>query len=376
MDNPKIFAAYLPQYHETPDNNEFWGKGFTDWNGVRKAQPQFEGHIQPRIPLNKRYYDLADPESIRWQAELAREFGIDGFNIYHYWFKDGKQELETPAELLLEHKEINIGYFFTWDNCSWKRTWSNISGNDWAPLVDEKRKSSVTSETKILVEMEYGCEEQWRLHFNYLLKFFNDDRYFKINGMPVFGFMTYTDMKTLEEMGKYWKGLAIEHGFPGLYLITNFSDVHKRMLFDARFLYQPAYSSWGKRMMIESRLRKYLGITVSHKRCPVKYLYEYDTCWKRLIANAKKNKDDTVIFGSFVRYDDTPRRGKNANVIKGETPQKFKKYFSELYQIAREKNKPFVLITAWNEWGEGAYLEPDEQSAYEYLKAIKETVKP
>lgn len=374
MKTPKLFAAYLPQYHETPDNNAFWGQGFTDWEGVKNAKPQFAGQKQPRIPLNKNYYDLAIPENIRWQCELAKEYRIDGFNIYHYWFRNGKQELEAPAELLLNQIDLDISYFFTWDNCSWKRTWSNISGNDWAPMVDEKNRQTAIKESKVLVEMDYGREEEWKKHFFYLLKFFNDPRYFKINGMPVFGFMTYTDIETLEEMGVYWKKLATENGLPGLYLITNYSDIHKKVLFDNRFLYQPAYSSWGKRMMIESRLRKYFGIQFRNKRSPVKYLYEYDTCWRRLLRNARKCKDDKVIFGSFVRYDDTPRRGKNANVITGESPIKFKKYFGELYQIAKEKNMPFILITAWNEWGEGAYLEPDEESGFEYLAAIKDIV--
>ena len=172
----KVFAAYLPQYHETEDNNKFWGLGYTDWVGVRNAKPQFDGHKQPKVPLNENYYDLTNYESIIWQANLAKEYGIDGFNIYHYWFKDGKQELQKPAEILLQHKEININFFFTWDNASWRRTWGNIQGNDWAPAFDKNMSKSGSA---TLVEFQYGEEPQWKAHFEYLLQFFKDERYYK-----------------------------------------------------------------------------------------------------------------------------------------------------------------------------------------------------
>lgn len=111
MKKTKIYTAYLPQYHATEDNNRFWGEGFTDWVGVRNAKPLFDKHNQPKIPLNNNYYNLSDFKTIQWQADLARKHGVNGFNIYHYWFKDGKQELEKPAELLLSHSEIDIEYF-------------------------------------------------------------------------------------------------------------------------------------------------------------------------------------------------------------------------------------------------------------------------
>ena len=175
MKKTKIFAAYLPQYHETEDNNKFWGDGYTDWVGVRNAKPQYEGHKQPKKPLHDNYYNLLDVDVIRKQAKLAKENGIYGFNIYHYWFKDGKQELEKPAELLLENKDIDISFFFTWDNASWKRTWDNIPGNDWAPAFDindgENRSRGV------LVEFSYGDKNKWKEHFDYLLNFFRDNRY-------------------------------------------------------------------------------------------------------------------------------------------------------------------------------------------------------
>ena len=161
MVKTKIIAAYLPQFHETKENNEFWGEGFTDWVGVKKAKPQFRGHIQPKVPLDNKYYDLLDVNTIKWQTTLANKYGVDGFNIYHYWFKNGKKMLNKPAELILENKDINIKFFFSWDNCSWVRSWSSIQGNNWTPENNNGKK-------QCLLELDYGDEKQWEKHFNYL----------------------------------------------------------------------------------------------------------------------------------------------------------------------------------------------------------------
>ncbi len=368
LNRPKIFAAYLPQYHETEDNNRFWGKGYTDWVGTKNAKPQFDGHDQPRVPLDDNYYDLSDPEVIRWQAGLAREYGIDGFNIYHYWFKDGKQELEKPAELLLANRDIDIGYFFTWDNASWKRTWSNIDGNDWAPAFDKGNKE----ENPVLVEFDYGDKAQWATHFKYLLDFFKDSRYLKIDNKPVFMFIGISEPDTLKEMAGYWDMRAKEEGFEGMCYATKKKNFFSKKIFDSVFAYEPETSVWGKRRAIEKRLESKLGIKPRRDE-PVRYIYSYDKAWERVLKNAR-TQSETRIFSGFVRYDDTPRRGKNAMIISGETPQLFEKYFGELYNIASRHDNPLILLTAWNEWGEGAYLEPDNRDGYDYLETVKRVV--
>lgn len=364
----KVFAAYLPQYHETEDNNLFWGEGFTDWVGVRRAVPQFDGHYQPRIPLDGNYYNLLNVDTIHKQAELATKYGISGFNIYHYWFKNGKQELEKPAELLLQHKEIHIEYFFTWDNSAWRRTWGNVRGNDWAPAFDYKNNQKVQSAT--LVPFEYGDESQWKKHFEYLLPFFKDNRYYKIDNKPVFMLInSNSEIETLKKMGNYWNKLAKEAGFRGIYLATKKKNFFSKKVFDGEFFYEPESSAWGKRRAIEKRLQKRFNITPKRDGA-VKYIYSYDKVWWRILKNAKRNIDKNII-GSFIRYDDTPRRGKEAMIIIGESPDKFEKYFSKLYKLCCENNKPFLLLTAWNEWGEGAYIEPDEKDRYAFLEALK-----
>lgn len=368
MKKTKVFAAYLPQFHTTEYNDKFWGKGFTDWVNVKKAVPQYDGHIQPKIPLNNNYYDLSSAEAIEWQAKLAKKYGVSGFNIYHYWFKNGQQALEKPAELILSNKQIDISYFFSWDNCSWVRSWGKDAGNAWAPISDKGKLGS-----SMLFEQDYGTEIQWKEHFDYLLQFFNDERYYKINGCPVFTFMTSLDQERLVRMTEYWKKLAKENGFPGLYLISAKDAFRNKHLMDNQFRYQPAAASWSKRMSLEGRIKRYFGITIKSKG-PVKYFYNYDKVWKNILKDAEHNKNNDQILGCFVKFDDTPRRGKQAGIIYGATPKKFEHWFGKFYRFCCETNREFVLLTAWNEWGEGAYLEPDEEDGYAYLEAVRKVV--
>ena len=135
---PQIIALYLPQYHRIPENDKFWGDGFTDWVTVKNAKSLFDGHQQPRVPLNDNYYDLSLKENVAWQAQLAKEYGIDGFGVYHYWFNNEQNLLTKPAEIIRDNDDIDINYFFVWDNGNWIRSWSNVAGNDWAPIAEKK----------------------------------------------------------------------------------------------------------------------------------------------------------------------------------------------------------------------------------------------
>lgn len=363
MKKTKVFAAYLPQFHEIEENNRFWGKGFTDWDGVKKATAHIRGQLQPRVPLKNNYYDLSDVNVLKWQAKLAKKYGIDGFNIYHYWFENGHKVLEKPAENLLSHPEINIQFFFSWDNTSWIRSWSNISGNAWAPIYDGNSKNK----SPYLLKLDYGDEREWKRHFDYLLPFFKDERYFKINGKPVFAFMKETDDTILKEIQYKWNKYAVDNGFSGMYLIAGNRAFSNKIILDSRFIYQPV-AIWKNRAAIAKRIKKYLKINIDKK------IYNYDDVWLKILKHAKRNISKNIILGGVVRYDDTPRRGKGAKVIVGDSAKKFEKYFSKLYELCCENEKDFLLLTAWNEWGEGAYLEPDSKSKFDYLEAVKRVV--
>ena len=367
MIKSKIFAAYLPQFHKTPENDKFWGEGFSDWCGVKNARPLFEGQKQPRVPLGNNYYDLTDIHVLEWQSSIAKKYGISGFNIYHYWFKDNHKVLYKPAELLLNNQEIDIEFFFTWDNTSWVRSWSNIKGNSWSPLYDQRKNLNLN---EVLLELSYGNEIDWKCHFQYLVDFFKDKRYLKIDNKPVFSMMNCNDRNKIRQMLSFWNGLAIEYGFNGMYYIFAKKTLQNNNFGEGYFIYQPRSSGWAVKDALLRVVNKYLAIDIAKSKS-VKYLVEYSHLWKKILRLSRKIARDNSIFCGFVRYDDTPRRGKNAAVVYNESPQLFYKYFGEMYKLSCENNKPFILLTAWNEWGEGAYLEPDEDDKDDYLEVIK-----
>jgi len=363
----KIFAFYLPQFHETPENNEFWGEGFTDWHSVKNAESYFVGHNQPKVPLNENYYDLSKVESLRFQAELAKKSGISGFCMYHYWFENDKKVLYKPAELLLENKDIDIEFCFMWDNTSWIRSWSKCAGNAWAPTFEKKSEY----QKEYLLKLDYGNEEQWKTHFEYLLPFFKDSRYVKIDNKPIFGFFSTMDGKTLKKMGACWEKCAVECGFDGMYLISRRDPFIKKDIFQTEFIYQPATSAWLRVDAIKRRISKYFLVQRENHtpKC-----YNYDRVWKRILVESGIKARQQVLLCGFVNYDDTPRRGKKGKVITGGTPEKFEKYFTKLYRLSNRFHKKILFLMAWNEWGEGSYLEPDTMDGYEYLMKIKKII--
>lgn len=365
----KVIAMYLPQYHEIPENNLFWGEGFTDWISVKKAESFFSEHLQPKEPLNDRYYDLSRVDVLRWQANIAKAHGIYGFCFYHYWFENDKTVLETPVTNLLNNKDINLPFCFAWDNTSWVRSWSKFSGNAWAPKYDKKDVDDQGRE--YLLKLDYGNEKEWRSHFYYLLPFFKDERYIKKDGKPVFIFFSTNGAEKLRQMETCWRRLAVENGFPGIYLISRKDPIIRKRMMDTEFIYQPISTAWQRKQVIYKYLKKYLKIEIKEKEPMV---YDYDSVWKAIIRDARKNAKHNILLGGFVNYDDTPRRGKNGRIIANSSPQKFEHYFRQLYEISAKYNKDFLFLTAWNEWGEGAYLEPDKCYGDAYLKAVKNVI--
>ncbi|MDE6662372.1 MAG: glycoside hydrolase family 99-like domain-containing protein [Lachnospiraceae bacterium] len=354
---PQILAIYLPQFHETEDNNLWWGKGFTDWETVKTAEKYFPEHNEPRIPLNSCYYDLSQKETMERQAKLAADYGVSGFCFYHYYFKNGKKELELPAENLLKWKDIRMPFCFNWASESWIRSWSRISGNVWA---EKYEKGAGDTANGILAEQDYGTYEDWTKHFEYLLPFFQDDRYIKKDGKPVFIFYSPNDIKPLGEMTKCWRKLAREAGLEGLYLIGSRLNAPNPFL-DAAIIYEPRNS-------INKLNASGKAVIRDGVRC-----FEYDDIWTCINASNSVYGYKTYFCG-VSGYDDTPRRGISGECLINATPDIFRRQLEALMQKSIYCGNDFLFINAWNEWGEGMYLEPDETDGYGYLNAIKNAV--
>lgn len=371
MTDTKVIALYLPQYHCIPENDKFWGKGFTDWVTVKNAKSIYEGHNQPRVPLNGNYYDLSIKENVLWQSNLAHEYGVYGFGVYHYWFNNEKNLLTKPAEIMRDEANLSVKYFFIWDNCNWKRSWSNVPGNEWAPVVenDTMKKDGPI----ILIPYILGREKDWQNHYNYVRQHFFSENYEKVNNKPIFSIIG--DSKDIREMCLYWDHLAREDGFDGIFWVFKRNKFVTYPNWANMYNYQPHYESiWKINWAI--RFKRIFKRILRIKDTPKLRYYNYDKVWINIIKRAKKDTSTNIINGAFVDYDDSPRRGdKKAYIFKGATPQKFEKYFRELYQISRTHNKQYIFLTAWNEWGEGAYMEPDELWGRGYLEALRKIVK-
>ena len=360
---------YLPQFHRIPENDEFWGKGFTDWVTVKNAKPLFEGHHQPRVPLNDNYYDLSMKENVEWQCKLALDHGIYGFGVYHYWFNNDKNLLTKPAEIMRDDESIKTKYFFVWDNCSWKRSWSNVPGNDWAPILDSKQKKE--KGPQILIPFILGEKADWINHYNYVSTHFKSNRYIKKNNKPVFCIFGYE--RRLLPMCRCWDECAKKDGFDGVYFIfknTRGNNIPKQI---PRYNYEPHATGWWTPLGFWGRVFRKLNL-FQPQVDPIT-LYDYDDLWRKLLENARNHPEKELYHGGFISYDDSPRRGKSkSKIVMGASPAKFERYMSELIKISRFQNKEYIFLTAWNEWGEGTYLEPDKESEYEYLEAIKRAI--
>lgn len=364
----KIIAFYLPQFHSIPENDKWWGKGFTEWVNVRKATSLFENHYQPRVPLDKNYYNLLDYKTMEWQVSLANKYNVYGFCFYHYWFS-GKKLLEKPVEMFLKNKSLNTNFCLCWANESWTNVWANGNAN-------------------VIMEQAYGTKEDWKLHFDYLLKYFKDKRYICNNNKPLLVIYRPELIDCLPEMLDYWNDLAKENGFNGIdYAYQNvsyaLSPLCNNDLFSYAIEYQP---NWALSLRKESKFQhvkknvllffeKNMKINLREKLQAFSKLSveDYDDIWNYILK--MKPRSDISVPGAFVDWDNTPRKGNRGLVINNASPEKFEKYLIKLIKKAKyEYKKDMIFIFAWNEWAEGGYLEPDEKNKYGYLEAIKKAL--
>ncbi len=351
----KILALYLPQFHETPENNEWWGKGFTEWTKTKKAEKLFKNHYQPRIPLHQNYYDLTDYNVMIKQAQQALQHGIYGFCYYHYWF-NRKQMLHKPVEQMLIHHEINIPFCLSWANDSWNRAWDG-------------------EENEILIQQEYGDQENWQAHLEYLIPFFKDPRYIKENNKPMFFIYRTTGFDRMNEMITFWNEKLKQAGFDGIHIVETINSFQKEPSCEssmAVFSFEPMYTL-RKKISLLNKIKGQLKIRLNTK---LLFKDSYDRVWRQVLKNAYKiswtNKE--IYHGAFVDWDNTPRKDINGLVVIGANPEKFGKYFSVLYTHALASKNKYLIINAWNEWAEGCYLEPDEKFKFGYLEQIKKLI--
>lgn len=345
----KIIAFHLPQFHAIPENDQWWGEGFTEWTNTQKCKPIFPGHYQPREPMDNHYYNLLDKTALKWQADLAKKYGIYGFCFYHYWF-EGKLLLERPLQIYLENKDIDFPFCFSWANHSWSRIW-------------EEKKD-------ILLEQTYGNMETWKKHFHFLLPYFRDDRYIQMQNKPVLIFNRPLDFEQAEEMTAYWQELAKENGLRGIYFIETLSGVQKEsVLKDSSALLesQPGYLNYVLPLWYRIVRRLLQMVFFRHK--PSLNLYDY--LWKTVLDHKPIETDKMVFPGSFINWDNTARRRKKGVILCGFSIEKFERYLTlQLTRTREVYHSEYLFINAWNEWAEGNYLEPDKKYGHGYLEAV------
>jgi lipopolysaccharide biosynthesis protein len=353
-DNLRALAIHLPQFHPIKENDQWWGKGFTEWTNVTKAKPLFEGHYQPHLPSDLGFYDLRLEESRIAQAELARDHGIYGFCYYHYWF-NGKLVLEKPVEAILKSGKPDFPFCLCWANENWSRNWDG-KFND------------------VLLEQKYNHEDDLE-HIRFLFPYFSDSRYIRVNGKPVFIVYRSELFPNIQKTIEIWRNEAIKTGIGDLYLIraeSFLADVDPVSLgFDASFEFQPKWNNQPPKMEegFLGKMMDKLGIKKSiyiHNR-----IRDY-----AVFAERQMNSPDAGYKrfpGITPMWDNTARRKNDAYILKDATPEKYGIWLENIVQrfkpYSSEEN--FIFINAWNEWAEGNHLEPCSKWGLKYLEETR-----
>lgn len=364
----KFLAYYLPQYHPIPENDKWWGTGFTEWTNVTKAKPLFKGHKQPIIPGELGYYDLVEqPEVQEKQAQLAREYGVDGFIYYQYWFGNGKMLLEKPAEQMLKNKNVDIAFCFCWANETWKGIWHGLDNPN------------------ILIEQTYPGEDDYINYFNYLLPFFNDERYIKVENKPMFHIYRLKQIPDFEFFQELFNKCAIKNGFDGIYFVETGMDnepttnsvsaiVGLDIFHNMRYNNETLFSKNSILGRIEYRLKFLFGYTdqVGARKKPL--IADYGKGTDQMVVKFPHKKYISCVFPN---WDNSPRSGTKSLVFKNSSPDKWKIHLIKAVKELKKnpQNPPFLIIKSWNEWAEGNYLEPDSVYGRKWLELIMEVRK-
>ncbi len=360
--SPLAIAFYLPQFHPIPENDEWWGKGFTEWRNVVSAQPLFNGHYQPHQPADLGYYDLRLEEVHSQQAAMAREFGISGFCYYHYWFT-GKQLLEKPIQNMLSSGKPDFPFCLCWANENWTRRWDGL-------------------DREVLISQDYSITDD-EAHFHTLLPYFLDPRYIKIDGKPMFLVYRSSMLPNPKETTRLWRRLARENGIHDLYLVMVESHPAERKRdpaldgFDVALDFQPDGSSLPKRRQpnIFLRILKKLGLPANHPFFR-NSVWKYDDLVTSMLG--RPPTDYPRIPSVTPSWDNTARRRQGgASIFYDSTPESYGKWLKAVVEDSRVMSKlpeAMVFINAWNEWAEGNHLEPDLKWGDAYLKKTRDVL--
>lgn len=353
---PKVIAAYLPQFHDFPENIRWFGKGFSEWTNTSQTMPQFIGHRQPHVPIDVGYYNLNNTEVMHRQVELAKKYGISGFCVYYYWFS-GKKLMDQPLKNILEDKELDFPFFLFWANDDWTMCWGNGATRETLYKGD------------VLPEDAEGFMED-------VLQYMRDPRYIRIDNKPVL--LIYKTALTAREnyiaFVRKIRKIAQDSGLGGIYLISpiedfmdhqNLEKVQKEYELDALVEFHPIAGRKGW----SHKQERFVDPSCSSTCFDVDDFIQN----RKYILDTKAN----VFPGLFAEWDNSPRRYNRGAWILQSTPDNYKKWLSDLIRWTKVHNKPneqFILVNAWNEWAEGAHLEPDTYYGYAYLQKTREAL--
>ncbi len=381
MIKPRIIALYLPQFHPIPENDVWWGKGFTEWTNVAKAKPLFIDHYQPRIPADLGFYDLRMPEVREAQAKMAQEAGIEGFCYYHYWFGDGKQLLERPFKEVLQTGAPDFPFCLCWANHTWtSKTW---------------QKSSIMTKDSVLIEQKYLGEQDYVSHFYAVLDAFKDKRYICVDGKPMFVIYDVLQFTDISNFIKIWRGLAIQNGLAGIHFVGIAHSVSTTTIGEQKRWKTPdlnesskifnyvlnlgfdAVNSFGKRRAeVFHQGKFFFTLKLALSKLGVHSLNKID--YKDVIKHFFVPEDswENVYPTIYPQYDRSPRSGKVENIYVNSTPSRFKKHVEAAIDLIKNKEPEhqILFLKSWNEWGEGNYIEPDLKYGKGYLDALSSVI--
>jgi hypothetical protein len=357
----RLIAYYLPQFHPIPENDAWWGQGFTEWTNVAKARPMFKGHYQPHIPADLGFYDLRLPEARQAQAEMARQYGIEGFCYWHYWFA-GKRLLERPFNDVLRSGKPDFPFCLAWANQTWSGTWHG------AP-------------ERVLIEQTYPGLDDHTAHFQALLPAFQDQRYILVDGKPVF--FIFQPARLDRETVELWRDLADRAGLKGLFLVGIINDTaegieSERMGFDACTISRTSGRGHHENPLIKLLLRlggetRVMSIYQKLLQRPFR-VYPYRNTHPYVTPDGEIGLE---FFPCVIpNWDNTPRAGANGIVFTHSTPALFQKNLHQAFQCVKDypPQHRIVILKSWNEWAEGNHLEPDLKFGRGYLEAIQDEI--